>query len=209
MEFNGINIEWLGHASFCLNKTIYIDPFQVKGGKADLILITHAHYDHCSLEDIKKLIHKDTIVIGPVDIQSKIAKLGDLKFHIISPSATIEVGKIKITGYPAYNLNKHFHPKSEGWLGYLIEINKIKFYHCGDTDAIPELKEIKTDVLMIPIGGTYTMNAEEAATITNIILPKVAIPMHFGSIIGTSEDAKKFKQLCRVPVTICENTGNV
>ncbi len=206
MEYKNIKIEWLGHASFKLknSKVIYIDPFELSDGeKADIILVTHTHYDHCSLRDIEKIIKDNTLVIGPVDAQSKLGKLGNVKFRWLQPGQTIETDSIRVTGYPAYNINKHFHPKSNDWLGYLIEVNGIRVYHAGDTDAIPELKGLSNiDILLLPVGGTYTMNAEEAANIANAIKPAIAIPMHYGSIVGTENDAERFKRLTKMKVEI-------
>ncbi len=200
MEYKGISIEWLGHAGFKIknNIIIYIDPFRINTDeKADLILITHSHYDHCSLEDIKKIIKQDTIVVGPPDVQSKIAKISyDIRFKMILPSQEISIEDVRIKAFPAYNLNKQFHPKTNNWVGYLLEIDGVRIYHAGDSDVTPELKQLKNiDILMLPVGGTYTMNAREAADLANIIKPKVAIPMHYGSIVGTEKDAEVFKRL--------------
>ncbi len=207
MEYKGINIEWLGHAGFKVknNIIIYIDPFRINTEeKADLILITHSHYDHCSLEDIKKILKPDTIIIGPPDVQSKIAKISyDIQFQIIQPFQKISVKDVIIETLPAYNINKQFHPKTNNWVGYLIEINGVRIYHAGDSDVTPELRQLKNiDVLMLPVGGTYTMNAREAAELANAIKPKIAVPMHYGSIVGTEKDAEVFRELCQCRVEI-------
>jgi L-ascorbate metabolism protein UlaG (beta-lactamase superfamily) len=202
MEYHGLKINWLGHSGFKIDAgiKIYIDPFKIKDDeKADIILITHSHYDHCSLEDIGKIVKKDTIVLGPVDIQSKLGKISsDLKFQMLHPGQGISVKGISISAYPAYNLNKAFHPKSNNWLAFLLDINGVKIFHAGDSDAVPEFMSLKgVDILLIPIGGTYTMDAKEAAQLCNEIMPKIAIPMHFGSIVGKADDAVRFKGLCR------------
>ena len=205
MRYNNVEIDWLGHAGFQINKKIYIDPFQIDvNDKADVILITHSHYDHCSLDDLKKIIKSDTIVIGPPDVQSKIGKIShEIKFQMVQPFQRLSVKGFTIETFPSYNINKSFHPKSNGWLGYIIHINGVKICHVGDSDATPELKQLKgIDVLMLPVGGNYTMNYEEAADVANIVMPRVAIPMHFGSIVGTISDANKFKDLCKCRVEI-------
>ncbi len=206
MEYNGIRIEWLGHSSFRLvgKHVIYIDPFQLKGEHqtADLVLITHSHHDHLSLGDIQKIMGPQTWIVGPVDTPSKLGKLGsDVKFHMLKPGEALTHNTIKIMGFPAYNLNKPFHPRANGWLGYLVEIEGVKIFHAGDTDAIPELKALKDiDILLLPVGGTYTMTAEEAAALANTIMPKIAIPMHYGGLVGTVADGDKFKRLARCAV---------
>ena len=209
MEYKGLQINWLGHAGFQIKSqiTIYIDPFKIKiSESADAILITHEHFDHCSLEDIQKIIKPDTVVFGPADIQSKLAKISrEIKFQVILPGDAVAFKDIKIRAYPAYNINKQFHPKGNHWLGYLIDINGVRIYHAGDSDAIPEMKELKNlDLFMVPIGGTYTMNIKESAQLCNSIMPKIAIPMHYGSVIGTNDDALNFKKLCKCSVQILD-----
>ena len=207
MEYNGLKINWLGHSGFKIEgkRIIYIDPFKIQENeKADIILITHSHYDHCSLEDIEKIVKKDTIVFGPVDIQSKLGKISsEVKFQMLHPGQGVSVKGIIISAFPAYNLNKTFHPKSNNWLGFLIEINGVRLFHAGDTDAVDELKSLKNiDILMFPIDGAYTMDAKEAAQLCNEIMPKIAIPMHFGSIAGNKDEAIRFKSLSKCDVRI-------
>lgn len=197
-EYKGIKIEWLGHASFKISNKlkIYIDPFELtEGEKADLIFITHEHYDHCSIKDIKKLVKDDTIVIATEDC---IAKLRDFKVFPVIPGKNYEVRGIKFYTLPAYNISKAFHTKASNWVGYVIEVENVKIYHAGDTDFIPEMKELKgIDIALVPVGGTYTMNAEEAAKAVNSFKPKIAIPMHYGKIVGSETDAEKFKKLVK------------
>lgn len=200
------DIKWLGHASFKITgeKVIYIDPWRLEGKneEADIILITHDHYDHCSLLDIEKLKRKQTTVVAPPDAAQKIT--GDVR--VVRPGDKLTVKGIRIEAYPAHNLGKDFHPKVNGWVGYIININGKRIYHAGDTDLIPEMDGIKADVALLPVGGTYTMNAKEAAQAANRINPKLAIPMHFGSIVGSSKDAEEFRSLCQVPVEILERS---
>ena len=219
MKVGEVEIEWLGHASFLIapkgispkdgknSKIIYIDPFNLKEGteKADLILLTHSHYDHCSIADINKIIKEGTKIIFPVDCQSKITKLDiPVRMVIAEPGQEIEFGTIKISTLPAYNLDKHFHPKDEGWLGYLIKMNDVLIYHAGDTDVIPEMQILtghnqanKKLIALLPVGGRFTMNPAEAFEAAKIIKPFMTIPMHYGSIVGTEDDAREFASFCK------------
>jgi L-ascorbate metabolism protein UlaG (beta-lactamase superfamily) len=201
-------ISWLGHASFKLAKQktiVYIDPWKIKEKEpADIILITHSHYDHCSPEDIKKIQKDNTILVAPLDC-APILK-GNVK--IISPGEKLTIQGIEIEAIPAYNKGKPFHPKSSNFVGYVITISGLKIYHAGDTDFIPEMEKLNIDIALFPIGGTYTMNAEEAASAVNCIKPKVAIPMHYGGIAGSKNDAEKFKKLCQVEVEILKEDKN-
>lgn len=209
MEYEGIIIKSKGHACVKIkgNKTIYVDPFQLGNEEeiADLILITHGHYDHCSVEDIKKVSSGKTTVILTPDCQSKLpperVKIKDMK--IIRPGVELNIEGIKIEAVPAYNIGKDFHQKIEEWVGYVITISGKRIYHAGDTDLIPEMNNLKDiDVALLPVGGTYTMNAKEAANAANTIKPKLAIPIHYGKIVGSTEDAETFKKLCEVKVEI-------
>ncbi|HOL50510.1 MAG TPA: MBL fold metallo-hydrolase, partial [bacterium] len=162
--------------------------------KADAILITHSHYDHCSIEDINKIVTDTTVVIGSPDSLAQVKK-GNKK--TLSPGGEIDLGWVKINGVPAYNINKNFHPKSNNWLGFVIKFKDGSIYIAGDTDFIPEMKNIKVDIAIVPVGGTYTMNAEEAAKAIDTIKPKIAIPIHFGDIVGSKADAEKFASLVK------------
>ena len=184
------------HSSIKIMKgiIIYIDPFRINEEKhdADLILITHDHYDHYSPEDIKKVIKKDTIIVAPKTI-NELNNKENITF--VEPNQTYNINGYKIDTIPAYNISKHFHPKENNWIGYIIEIDGLKYYIAGDTDIIPENQQIKCDVALIPIGGTYTMDYKEASELINIIKPKIAIPTHYGSIVGDITDGEKFKKL--------------
>ncbi|MBS3094250.1 MBL fold metallo-hydrolase [Candidatus Pacearchaeota archaeon] len=208
MEIDGIKISWLGHSSFVIrnSKLIYIDPYNLKEGveKADLIFITHNHYDHCSIADLQKIVKDGTRIIMPADCQSKITKFSiPVKIDIIEPGKELSIGEIKVSAVHAYNINKPFHPKEEEGVGYIIKINGLLIYHAGDTDLIPEMNNLtgynqpnKKFIALLPIGGRFTMNPEEAAESAKIIKPYLAIPMHYGSIVGTDDDAKEFLELC-------------
>ena len=208
MQIDNVTLEWKGHAGFlivCDDKRIYIDPYNLPAGagneKADIILITHSHYDHCSIEDLTRIIKEGSFVVCPADCSSKLAKLNqNLNIKVVEPGQEIVVENVKIKVVPAYNVDKQFHPKNEYWNGYIVEVGGKKIYHAGDTDLIPEMQQLtdlNIDVALLPVGGTYTMNADEAARAAFLIKPKKAIPMHFGSIVGTREDAERFVELCK------------
>jgi L-ascorbate metabolism protein UlaG (beta-lactamase superfamily) len=185
------NIHWLGHDTFRIEgeQVIYTDPFKIKKkGTADIILITHEHYDHCSPEDVKKIQGPDTVILSPADCAAKLQ--GNIR--VVKPGDKIEVRGMTIEVVPSYNTNKQFHTKDRGWVGYVFTAKGQRIYIAGDTDYIPEMKNIRADVALLPVSGTYVMTADEAAQAALDIKPKVAIPMHYGSIVGTKEDALKF-----------------
>lgn len=196
-------IIWLGHASFRIEhkgKTIYVDPWKLKDNpKADLILITHSHMDHFSEDDIAKITRKDTVIIGPSDVKPKHGATN------IKPGDIKDLGWVRIEGHRAYNPSKQFHPKSNDWLGYVIDLGGYRIYHSGDTDIISEMKLIKSiDVALIPVGGTYTMDPLEAAKAVAMVKPKLAIPMHWGDIIGDRTSANTFKDNSSIPTKILD-----
>ncbi len=190
------NIEINCHSSIKINKgkVIYIDPFKIENEKydADIIFITHDHYDHYSPEDIEKIIKENTIIVAPKTVKA----LSKMKNVVsVEPKNTYEVEGIKIETIPSYNVNKQFHQKQNDWVGYILEIEGVRYYIAGDTDITPENRQVKCDVAFVPIGGTYTMDYKEAAQLINEIKPKIVIPEHYGSVVGTKEDAIKFQKL--------------
>lgn len=195
------NIEVLCHSSIRINKekVIYIDPFKINKNynDADIIFITHDHYDHYSEEDIDKVIKEDTTIVISKDLLKKLLKKGINKNEIIvaEPNKEYETQGINFNTIPAYNINKKFHPKENNWLGYIITINNVKYYVAGDTDITDENRKVKCDVAFVPVGGTYTMDFKEAARLINEIKPKIAVPIHYGSIVGTEQDARNFINL--------------
>ncbi len=189
-------IHWLGHASFRIDDAvvIYIDPWKLKQAKpADLILVTHAHFDHLSVEDIAKITRPGTVIVCPASCADKLS--GDVR--IMAPGNALRVGAVNIEAVPSYNTNKPNHPKQAGNLGYIVEVGGRRIYHAGDTDLIPEMANMRCDVALLPIGGKYTMDAVEAAQAVERIKPKVVVPMHWGDIVGSAQDVERLKQ--RVP----------
>jgi len=203
VDVGDVKIEWLGHASFRFkadDKVIYVDPFNIEGGeKADIILITHDHYDHCDPGSVNSIKKPETVVIAPESCSSKIPDA-----RAIKTGETISVKDVEIKAVPAYNIGKSFHPKGNG-VGFVVKLAGKTIYHAGDTDKIPEMENLgRIDVALLPAGGTYTMNAEEAAEAANTIKPGIAIPMHWGKIVGSGEDARRFKDLCKVEVRVLD-----
>lgn len=198
---DGITLTWLGHASFKLiagERVVYIDPWRVKKDEADLVLITHPHFDHLSPDDVRKVQKKETLVVVTLDSASRLK--GNVR--IVKPGDKIEIGDLGIEAIPAYNIGKSYHPRANGWVGFIITLGGKRIYHAGDTDAIPEMKKLSVDVALLPIGGTYTMTAEEAAGIANEFKPKVVVPMHWGTIVGSEMDARRFKGLFKGETSI-------
>ncbi len=215
-DLKDVNIKLLGHSSVKLKAgklVMYIDPYDIEDNeKADFVLITHGHYDHCSIKDIKGLLKNNSVIIATPDCSSQISKLNNLehiKVELVEPYKKMNFEKYNLTieTIPAYNINKEFHKRINNWVGYVIGLNGIRIYHAGDTDFIPEMKELKDiDVAFLPVGGTYTMNSDEAARAAEAIRPKIAVPMHYGKIVGNEEDALHFKKIasefCEVKVLI-------
>ena len=194
------NIKVLCHSSIKFEKgqIIYFDPYNINENynDADVIFITHSHYDHFSEEDILKVKKETTKIVVPEDLYDRSLELGFTENNIlvVTPNMEYEVSNIKFKTIPAYNINKNFHPKANNWVGYLITLDNVVYYIAGDTDITEENKKIKCDVAFVPIGGTYTMTAKEAASLVNEINPKVVVPIHYGLIVGTKEDAEIFKE---------------
>jgi len=191
------NIRWLGHDGFLIKaegKAIVIDPFQIQECElADVILVSHEHYDHCSPADVKKIQKDSTIIVTEADSAKKLS--GDVK--TMKPGDKITVSGIPIEAVPAYNTNKAFHPKENGWLGFILTVDGVRIYHAGDTDDIPEMASFQVDIALLPVSGTYVMTAEEAVEATKKIKPKVVIPMHYGAIVGSTDDAQRFAEALR------------
>ena len=210
-EYGGVKISWLGHDGFRIEnaKTVYIDPYEIKGGEeADILLISHDHLDHCSPEDVEKIISAKTTIITTAESKRKLSKTKAKEIRVAKPGQKILIDDVSIETVPAYNVNKFrspgkpFHPKQNEMLGFIITMSGARIYHAGDTDLIPEMERLSVDVACLPVSGTYVMTAEEAGESTNRIKLKVAIPMHYGSIVGDDGDAERFKRLASCEVRV-------
>jgi L-ascorbate metabolism protein UlaG (beta-lactamase superfamily) len=173
---------------------VYIDPWGVTGDPpADVVFITHAHFDHFNEEDLKKVVRGGTKIIAPHDVAQELS--GDVT--PVAPGESHDVNGIKVQTVPAYNVVEsrlEAHPRASNWVGYVLTLGDTTYYHAGDTDHVPELDEVRADVSFVPIGGTYTMEAPEAAELVKAQSPKLAVPMHYGFVVGTPEDAEMFKR---------------
>lgn len=198
-----VKIQWFGHASFKitgLDKNIYIDPWKLSSASADgdIIFISHDHYDHLSPGDIETVAKPQCTVLCPPPPAVKSRNV-----QVYHSFETFTFGDISIMTIPAYNIGKKFHPQSNGWCGAVIFINDVNIYYAGDTDRIPEMSRLENiDVALLPVGGTYTMNPEEAAQAAMDIKCACAIPYHWGDIVGSKADADDFaaQAVCKVMV---------
>ncbi len=215
IEYNGVEIYWTGHDGYLIiglddknkKKTIYIDPFQLSSSyhnknDADLVLISHNHYDHLSLEDLKHVTNKQTSIVAAQECIEQLGELDLKEYKGVKPNDKLTIQDIPLEVVSAYNTNKKFHPKADGKAGFVFTLSSQRMYHAGDTDIIPEMESIKPDIAFVPVSGTYVMTASEAAQAVNeLIRPKrLVIPMHYGAIVGNEKDAENFREL----VKICE-----
>jgi L-ascorbate metabolism protein UlaG (beta-lactamase superfamily) len=213
MEYNEVQIKWYGHDTFTLSfggLTVCIDPYQLEKKIAtDIVLVTHNHFDHLSNDDLQKVSTQKTTIISATECLSQI-KTTNKQIIGIDPNEEKIISGIKIKAIPAYNLDKinpetkkPFHPKEDKKIGFIITMNNSTFYHAGDSDYIPEMNGLSPDVFFVPVSGTYVMTAKEAANSILGVKPKLAIPMHYGSIVGSEDDAESFKKLvitCQVQI---------
>lgn len=203
-------IEWLGHDSFRLTgeKKVYIDPWKITNAAhdADVVLITHDHFDHFVLEDLDKVRNDKTLVVAPEMLRGKI----EGNVVIVAPGDAVSCHDVPVEVVKAYNLHpdrQNFHPAKYGGVGYIVTLNGKRIYHTGDTDPIPEMKNVKCDIMLVPVSGTYVCTPDEAAQVVEMVKPKLVIPMHWDTIVGTWEDANAFKEKVSVPVEILGKTS--
>ena len=202
------NVAWLGHDAFRLSgsKTVYIDPWHIAAGAppADIILVTHGHSDHFDKSDIARVSQPATVLVGPAEVTRQVR--GETR--TVAPGDVVSVAGVTIRAVPAYNTNKFrkpgvvFHPRDDAQVGYVVDLDGTTYYHSGDTDVIDEMSEIDVDVAMIPVSGTFVMTADEAALACGKLRAGVVIPMHYGTNVGSIADARRFAELCPLPVEV-------
>ena len=193
---------YVSHDSFRMEtgkKVIYTDPFNIPDGakRADIILITHQHQDHLQLESINKIADKNIVIVAPVTAEYELKNKVLAKLRRVKVGDNLKLDGIIIEVKAAYNLKKerlNYHPKKEGFAGYIVTFEGVKIYFAGDTDVIPEMKKIKCDIALLPVSGTYVMTAEEAFEAAVLINPKIVVPMHYGAIVGSDTDALNLKK---------------
>ena len=212
-NYKGIKITWLGHDGFKIEdgaESLVIDPFQLThDARADYLLVSHEHFDHCNVEDLNKVLKPTTVVVAPASCKEELAKASAKQVKTVKPGDSLKVGSFQVRAIPAYNTNKyneegkHFHPKQDGKVGFVVTTKSgVSIYHTGDSDMIPEMDNLQPDIALLPVSGTYVMTADEAAEAASKIKPKVAIPMHYGAIVGSVADAEKFKSKVKCEVQI-------
>jgi L-ascorbate metabolism protein UlaG (beta-lactamase superfamily) len=212
-NYKAAKITWLGHDGFRVeegSESLVIDPFKLDHeSRADYVLLSHEHFDHCSPDDLKRVLKRNTIVVATPSCASELSKVSPGEVRSIKPGDKNRLGGFEVKAVPSYNTNKymepgkHFHPKEHGNVGYIVRTRSgVTIYHTGDSDVIPEMTDLSPDIALLPVSGTYVMTADEAAEAVSKIKPKIAIPMHYGTIVGSISDAEKFKKLAKCEVQI-------
>ena len=207
MNINNIEVNTQSSIRLRFDKVIYFDPYKIETDKhdADIIFITHNHYDHMDSESIEKVKNDNTIVVAPKSMEDVISKIEFSDYIYLEPFDETNLDNINIKTIPAYNNEKQFHPRTNNWLGYIVTINNTTYYIAGDTDVTNEANNVKCDIAFIPIGGHFTMNVEEATELIKKINPKIVIPIHYGSIIGEPTYGNLLKEkLCNTNIEVVE-----
>ena len=196
MNISNVEINTQSSIRLKLDKTIYFDPYKIEDDRhdADIIFITHNHYDHMDDESIKKVKNDNTIIVAPKSMEDIIGKIEFRDYIYLVPFDETNIDNINIKTIPAYNNEKQFHLRANNWLGYIVTIDNITYYIAGDTDKTIDNERVKCDVAFIPIGGHFTMDVNEAAELVKVINPKIVVPIHYGSIIGNPNDGKRLKE---------------
>ena len=196
MNVDNILVNTQSSIRISLDIILYFDPYKINEEKhdADIIFITHDHYDHFDIDSINNVKNDNTVVVAPASMKNDVDNISFKDYIYLNPYDEINIDNIIVSTVPSYNINKSFHPKSNNWLGYIVTYNNIKYYIAGDTDKTSDNEKVNCDIAFIPIGGTYTMNVDEAVELVKIINPKVVIPIHYGSIVGNKNDGKKLKE---------------
>ena len=196
MNIDNIEVNTQSSIKITLDKIIYFDPYKIEDNKhdADIIFITHNHYDHMDKESIKKVKNDNTVIVAPKSMEDVIREIEFKEYIFLNPFDKIDIEDITIETIPAYNIGKPFHPRENNWLGYIVKVDDITYYVAGDTDAVKEIEDVKCDIAFIPIGGHFTMDVNEATELIKKMDTKVVIPIHYGSIIGNTTDGKTLKE---------------
>lgn len=205
MPFHIDRLVWLGHAGFFFPgpPRIYIDPFRIAGSPpADVVLLTHPHYDHCSPADLAPILTDDTEVVCPRDCLTALRELPGAR-RLVEPGSTLTVRNLSVEAVPAYTRKSRMHGRDQRWVGYIVDIDGVRWYHAGDTDYIPEMRDMRVDIACLPISGGETMTMVEAAAAANCLKPKVVVPMHYGTL-GDRVDPGVFGSLTRIAVRTME-----
>ena len=206
------NVKVLAHSAIRITgeRTIYFDPFHLteEAHDADLIFVTHDHYDHLSAEDIAKVAKADTLYVLPETCRESALEKGLPADRLVTmnPGEKRTAGGLEIEAVPSYNVMKLFHTKGKKWLGYVVTLDGLRYYVAGDTDNNEDVRKVRCDVALVPVGGTYTMTAKEAAALVNAIRPRAAVPTHYADIVGSVKDAERFAGLLD-PAIRCDYCG--
>ena len=186
------------------DQVLYFDPFRITDARkdADIIFITHPHFDHFSPADIARVCKPETVFIAPESMAAELKAAGITEPVLMKPGESKMISGIAVETVPAYNISKQFHPKQNGWLGYIVTVGGKRIYAAGDTDATKEAAAVQCDIALIPIGGTYTMNPAEAAELVNRMRPQIVIPIHYGTIVGNPGDGAAFAKLVAPGITV-------